>query len=376
MLSNHNYIGAATIATSLVWTLCSRINSNLIEGISRNNDLYNSRFEVSDARLVIARRCINNSLFILERSLVEKPLLNAANITYDDHDAYEKFRNDLGFGNPRYISYVLDFILKNTHTKAYKSLLPSEREEILIINLSGFCKRISERIKEMLLKLNILMKEHKESLDFDNNLKNDLKDPRFPSYTPETRNQLIDKIRPQLLDLNVVIQNNVEELYTCIQDTIPILKMLQSIFNRNVNINYYEDPSYKQGIMSIEHLKLYTSNFIARSPTQYRKDSRNIKLDSLGYGAQAISCLTAIKTNNPLYLLLNLVPLTFLSYDIGRNYRNLEKGNREINLYSEPFDPPNIEKLYTGNNNRIDDVLWKLSSKNAGSMQFVITMPW
>jgi hypothetical protein len=62
-----NYIGVVTITTSFIWLLGTRINSNLIEGISRNNDLYNRRIWVSNSNLIEAIRIIDKIIDLLTK---------------------------------------------------------------------------------------------------------------------------------------------------------------------------------------------------------------------------------------------------------------------------------------------------------------------
>ena len=63
------YVGAATLVTSLLWTWGARVNSNLIEGIARNNDSYNKG----------TRDLITQVISILHLCTFKTPILYIAN---------------------------------------------------------------------------------------------------------------------------------------------------------------------------------------------------------------------------------------------------------------------------------------------------------
>lgn len=237
------YVGAATIATSLLWTLGTRTNSNLIEGISRNNDLYNKQWWVSNPNLIEARQLIGKIVFFLEKDQQANELVNE-----------------------------LVYQLKN-------SLPPESR---LRMTVGQYDLDEAERQVWWLLGLKL----------------------------------------PAAEDQSPLIKALIKA------------KKIQTLLNTDLAIKYY-DNSLRPGLLPYENPANVTDNardFITTSPNYYTKDSGALKitqstqLDCLAYSTQAVSGWTALQTDNPLYLLLNLIPLTVLSYDITKNYLNLEKG--------------------------------------------------
>jgi hypothetical protein len=128
-----------------------------------------------------------------------------------------------------------------------------------------------------------------------------------------------------------------EMLHLCassMRKCVKLAKQIQSLLISKLAIPYYNEKM-RPGLLPQNNKAIVTDNaldFIMTSPNYYTKDSGAMKttqsnqLDCLAYSTQAVSGLTALQTDNPLFLLLNLIPLTILSYDITRNYLNLEKG--------------------------------------------------
>ena len=260
------YVGAATIATSLLWTLGTRTNSNLIEGISRNNDSYNKQFLVSNPDLIESRRLINKIVGLLETN----PELKAAELKAAGYAAARTAAD-------------LAVELANVY-----------------INLEF----VAESVQDPALQ----------------NIQSALQ--------PALQN--IQSAQQSAQQIALYIHAPYVRQYTFID----IAKEIQSLLNSKLAIEYY-DNKMRPGKLPHSNQANVTDNaldFIMTSPNYYTKNSGAMKttqsnqLDCLAYSTQAVSGLTALQTDNPLYLLLNLIPLTILSYDITRNYLNLEKG--------------------------------------------------
>ena len=272
------YVGAATIATSLLWTLGTRTNSNLIEGISRNNDSYNKQFWVSNPDLIESRRLINKIVGLLETN----PELKAAELKAAGYAAARAAAD-----------FAADFAAAGAADLAVE-----------LANVYINLEFVAESVQDPALQ----------------NIQSALQ--------PALQN--IQSAQQSAQQIALYIHAPYVRQYTFID----IAKEIQSLLNSKLAIEYY-DNKMRPGLLPQDNQANVTDNaldFIMTSPNYYTKNSGAMKttqsnqLDCLAYSTQAVSGLTALQTDNPLYLLLNLIPLTILSYDITRNYLNLEKG--------------------------------------------------
>ena len=273
------YVGAATIATSLLWTLGTRTNSNLIEGISRNNDSYSKQFWVSNLNLIESRRLINKIVKLLE----------------------------------------------NTPEALAAALLPSHAPADL-----AAAADLASYLASDLASVYIILEFVAEAKDTENQ-----------QQAQRSIQQAIQQAQ-QAQQSAQQIALYIHAPYVQKNTFIGIAKEIQSLLNSKLAIEYYNEIM-RPGKLPHSNQANVTNNaldFIMTSPNYYTKDSGAMKttqsnqLDCLAYSTQAVSGLTALQTDNPLYLLLNLIPLTILSYDITRNYLNLEKG-----ILEEKFIP-------------------------------------
>jgi hypothetical protein len=373
-MTTGRFVGAATIATSLLWTLGGRVNSNLIEGISRNNDQYkkNLQFWITNPDMVEATSCakkISNLIKGLDKYYTPATFNGTAILlTWDPTKNAFDIVPDKGVRNSP------DALIYNTFNK--------ERDSIR--KILSIVSRLEEKLKLIAEQLDDTdtIKETKieEALKFAREVKiqtlyilgnetwieitnklvdsTDLEGAKKAYYasslsditvlaTYKTEAQkLIDGKKSNLNDfaqgieqvraamLNDCKKNNQSKYIQSrctIQGKTNYIKSQLSVYSA---INYYRTDS-RIGIMPYDNPANVTNSafdFITTSANYYTRDSGAMittqakQLDCLAYGTQAVSGLATLKTNNTLYLLLNLVPLSILSLDITRNYINLGRG--------------------------------------------------
>jgi hypothetical protein len=357
-MTTFNYVGAATMATSLLWTLGTRVNSNLIEGISRNNDLYkkNLQFWIANPDMVEATSYIRKIVNLLKVDDVNKyyveATVNGDNITwnqkgnlfdnintdkYKDRDSIRKI-----FSYVSQLEFKLNLIkelLDDTDTFNEKKI-----EEALKfayqVKIQTYYILDNERWNEEQKNANLidniqaLKKKYPNIVQDTDDTENAKK--KINNFFEEKKDKEIQKKFDDLFsDIKLDLKSNTSQ--EIIDRTFNIRKKteyIKSQLSTYSAINYYS-TNFRNGILPYENPANVTNSkldFVTTSANYYTHDSESLKitqsqqLDFLAYGTQSLSGLAALKTDNPIYLLLNLVPLTILTCDISRNYINLGKG--------------------------------------------------
>ena len=264
-LSTGQWVSAATMATSLLWTLGTRVNSNLIEAISLDTSVW-----VRHPDVVTARRLLNQ----LVNTLSNVPRVESLNaLEVESLNALDKN------GRAEYIIPLRD-IINSLHS--------------VFVGIS-FGPDVQDKAMAEIYN----NETYKAFYEID------------PTGTifKDVNNLNVMSIR----DFRMLLESAsfYPDLLNFIETALPIATGLQAKFNEGLETNLI--------YLITTPTKYYTKD------STVLKSELSSQLNYLAYSTQAVSIWQATQNDNPLYLLFNCIPLTVLSIDIVRNYIPLLK---------------------------------------------------